>query len=333
MSIDDISEQFKREGYPVIHKTLRAQLSRLVTAGKILRIGRGIYSSNNFEVVVEPPGDEAHRYEAGIYKLAREITQYSENLPTGSPVLEDEKYFSLDLAGGNEDILIAEKLIRNGRIDASRSKVEKLHERSEQRLRNYRIWDDLIDTLPRLSAWLSLDADAMAQKVGVAWELSVTVGRFIDLDKRILLDARSTYLPLEPDVRLALEDVNTSIGTLIREFPTAMRMDDKHREWNDAPNAAEYARSVFREVENTNILVRDFVPRLRQALEADLLGDIRSRKSSNWGIGTVRRLGYASIVVAGGFAGAVVGGATSEVGAEIARQTPCLSKVRSQVGS
>jgi len=193
-------------------------------------------------------------------------------------------------------------------------------------LKNYKIWDDLIETLPELSEWLELPADQMARRVGVAWELSVTVGRFIDLDKRLAAGSNSSHLTLEVDVRLSLEDVNSSIGTLLREFPTAAAMDDRHRDWNASQESIEVARAIFRNVEKANVLLAAYLPLIARALKSDDFQSMQGRKSAGWGVGTVKRIGFASLIAAGTVAGGIIGGAAGEIGAEIVRQTQLSDK-------
>ncbi|RWD62564.1 hypothetical protein [Mesorhizobium sp.] len=311
---------FKEANYAVIPKTMRGALSKLATEGSITRIKRGLYEFNSerFERLPEEG--------RGIEDSIDDLQRYSESMSTGSPVVVSGSFFSLGQTWGQSDIDVAEQLIERGRCDIARRKVDRLYERSSQRLKNYQIWNDLIETLPELSQWLAMPPEQMAKRVGVAWELSVTVGRFVDLDKRLSVDPDSPHLRLDADVRLSLEDVNGSVGTLLREFPTGAAMDDRHREWNASQEAIEVARAIFANIEKTNILLAEYLPLIARALKSDDLQSVQGRKSAGWGVGTVKRIGLASIIAASSITGGIVVGVTGEVGAEITRQTQLSDK-------
>lgn len=319
-SNNQILQAFKAARYQVIPKTMRGALSRLAIEGIIKRIRRGLYeiAENENDILFENNGELA----TSIANLQR----YSEAMSTGSPVVISGSFFSLGQTWDQSDVDVAKQLIETGRCEIARRKVDRLYERSSQRLKNYQIWNDLIETLPELSEWLAMPPEQMAKRVGVAWELSVTVGRFIDLDKRLSTDSDSPHLRLDADVRLSLEDVNGSVGTLLREFPTGAAMDDRHREWNASQEAIEVARAIFINVEKTNLLIAEYLPLIARALKSDDLESVQGRKSAGWGVGTVKRIGLASIIAASTVTGGLVGGATGEVGAEITRQTQLSDK-------
>jgi hypothetical protein len=320
--VRDIARAFAIAEYPVIPKTMRGQLSRLASDGRIRRVEYGLYAARNGKIGDTEPQASAVELEAA----ADNILSYADALPTGSPVVVSGSFFSLGNYWVPDDIDVAHRLRSVGRCQIAKRKVDRLFERSEQRLKNYQIWNDLIETLPELSEWLALPPDEMAKRVGVAWELSVTVGRFVDLDKRLHADRSSSHLPLDADLRLSLEDVNGSVGTLLREFATGAAMDDRHREWNASQEAIEVARVIFSNVEKTNVLLAEYLPLIARALKSDDLLSVQGKKSAGWGVGTIKRIGYASLIAATAVAGGFVAGATGEVGAEVSRQTQLSDK-------
>ncbi len=303
-----ITEAYRRAGGAAASRSVRGELGRLSSAGKIERVQPGHY-----------------RAVQKADQLAATLAQYSVSIPTGSAVVTVGSKFALELKSTATDESIAKRIAENGRKKAAERKASRLADAAKLRLGNYGVWNDLIDALSDTSEWLALPAPDMAKRIGVAWENSVTIGSFIELDDQLRLSRDSIHQPLDDDLRRSLVDVNASLGTLVREFPSGQEMDNRHREWIAKSEAVEVSKAILANVKQTHILLEEFVPLIDRALRAANPDTTQAKKSGAWGVGTIKKIGLASLVAGGSLlgtvAGDVVGGVGGEVGAEIARES------------
>ena len=264
--------------------------------------------------------------ETTTQKDLQQLNQYADTIPYGLNVSADDNYFSFTYKQEENDLDAALKLTQNESIEEAKEKLQRLSGLAA-RLANQQIWEDLPKVTNELLEWFSREPSEMAQSVMKAWHLSVSLGTFLEQNDEITQQGdRSTYDPLELDIKRSLVDANATISTIIREFPTGEKEDEKHHKWRQNEQEFNTIKDVVTQISQHGLLIEEHAKILALAIKRSDLEDTQGKKNASFATGTAKKVALGAAALSAVVGGGIVGGATGDIGAEIAKQTGLSKK-------
>jgi hypothetical protein len=217
---------------------------------------------------------------------------------------------------------------KNDRIAAGSALVRSLHRpivrksrtlvEQAKRVNNQPGWEELFAASERFHENIDSDLDDIADRIAVIWAELVSLGSFIDQDDGAQNYDASLIDSLEPDTRRALVDLVQTAAPWLRQFPTALKLDENHASFETQKDDILLARQIFKTAEEKNIFDRSAASLIGRALDGHAnLGD-KTKKSQHWGLLSVRNVIVISIAVS---AGEVANGFLERVGHGLAEHT------------
>ena len=261
----------------------------------------------------------------------QKLNEYADSIPYGLSVNTGGEYFSFSFETEAKDIDVALEAAQNGTLETAKNKLQKLADGSA-RLANNLVWQDLPEVTKELINWFSLEPAEMAESVVKGWHLSVSLGTFLEQNDEIIKQGeQSSYDPLAPDIKRSLVDANASISTIIREFPTGEKEDEKHNKWRQSEQEFVTIKDLAAQIGKHDLLIDEHAKILALAVNRFNLTDAQGKKNASFATGTTKKvaLGAVGLVLLGAGHGAVSGvfsGLTGEIGAEISRKTGLSKK-------
>ncbi|MEM6615230.1 MAG: hypothetical protein AAF619_01740 [Pseudomonadota bacterium] len=267
---------------------------------------------------------EAERSRARVSTAKALHEHYEDNPSRSKPFIEDDR-LGLAFEGSEDDLAAAQSLLQRGRVQATLEKLEHLQTLAESRDLTP-AWDRLKSTTSQLKVWLASDAQSLAAQCEIGWERSVTLATMITLNEDLKDEGPGTNdSPLPATVFAALKDANLSVTALVLEFPSCSQIDQLLSREDVAAQLLQIAGILLERMNEANILHRETLDILREAIKSGAFQTNDGRRSAGFGKAGVSKLTLAIYMTLASMGGATFSGTLGEVGAEAARSSHVLT--------
>jgi hypothetical protein len=296
-TINEIREAFKEANYDVLDKTLRGQLSRLASDGRIRRLSKGVYEA----VVDGPPHSEGEPPE-----WAQPIIALPDQ-PNGFIFRELDNQLAITASGHETDFGAGrDPVTRHLHAEAARRASE--FAAIGSKLDNQTGWRGMGLAASRLSSLLAQEPEAAAGRVVELWADVVELGSFLEQDNAIRSGQTSFAEALDPEMRRPLESLVTVASSYVRRYPTAAALDMEAGAFKTGQDLVPQARAIVESARQTGLLNKIDAKALDAVLDTAERSDVQGAKARTVGVQSSRNFAGSAAKYAAA-AAAIYGGA------------------------
>ena len=305
-TIAQIREAFSEANYDVIDKTMRGQLSRMASEGKIWRVATGVYQSPTvLSAGVVPEGTNA----GAIAEPWVEPIVTLDDQPNGFSFKEADSQLVIAASGNETD------------ADAARDPVTRhLHAEAARRASDFAAvggkldnqigWQGMGLAASRLAAILIQGPEATAARVAEAWADVVELGSFLEQDNAIHSGASTFADALDAEMHRKLESLITIASPYVRRYPTAATLDMEAGAFKTGQDLLPQARLIVEGARQSGLLNKNDAKTLAAILDTAERSDIQGGKARTVGVQSSRNIvGASAKTLAAAYVGAVLGAA------------------------